>query len=239
MLNMEQTDISFFVLDGQIKHNLGQNQHAPEVAWGQRTCQQYQYYVDCMTWNTALSSCLLWFPVCLLSGNFSIANMQFPHMKVKIAIDALECSNSNFPNFLLVQLSSSPPLITSPDLHILHQLDEFMKGTSGRAIKQATPLDLICILPSKLPDCLPLEKDCQEREQGPLCRQHPPDSLNEIHNTHSFVIQSFIQTFFLSNPQNIIAPKMLELWTWNLNTTFTSPCMSCVKCHVSCVTCHV
>ena len=114
MLNMEQTDISFFVLDGQIKHNLGQNQHAPEVAWGQRTCQQYQYYVDCMTWNTALSSYLLWFPVCLLSGNFSIAYMQFPQMKVKIAIDALECSNSNFPNFLLVQLSSAPHYQSGP-----------------------------------------------------------------------------------------------------------------------------
>ena len=57
--------------------------------------------------------------------------MQFPRMKVKIAINALECSN--FPYFLLVRLPSSPPLIISMDLHILHLLDEFMKGTSGRA----------------------------------------------------------------------------------------------------------
>ena len=95
-------------------------------------------------------------------------------MEVKIAIDALECSN--FSYFLLAHLPSSPPLNTSPDLHILHLLDEFMKGTSGRAGEQT--LDLICILSSKLPDCLPLEKDRQEREQGAL-RQHPPDSLNE------------------------------------------------------------
>ena len=102
--------------------------------------------------------------------------MQFPHMEVKIAIDALECSN--FSYFLLAHLPSSPPLNTSPDLHILHLLDEFMKGTSGRAGEQTTPLDLICILSSKLPDRLPLEKDRQEREQGALC-QHPPDSLHE------------------------------------------------------------
>ena len=105
--------------------------------------------------------------------------MQFPHMEVKIAIDALECSN--FSYFLLAHLPSSPsspPLNTSPDLHILHLLDEFMKGTSGRAGEQTTPLDLICILSSKLPDRLPLETDRQEREQGAL-RQHPPDSLHE------------------------------------------------------------
>ena len=97
-------------------------------------------------------------------------------MEVKIAIDALECSN--FSYFLLAHLLSSPPLNTSPDLHILHLLDEFMKGTSGRAGEQTTPLDLICILSSKQPDSLPLEKDRQEREQGAL-RQHPPDSLHE------------------------------------------------------------
>ena len=102
--------------------------------------------------------------------------MQFPHMEVKIAIDALECSN--FSYFLLAHLPSSPPLNTSPDLHILHLLDEFMKGTSQRAGEQITLLDLICILSSKLPDCLPLEKDRQERKQGAL-RQHPPDSLYE------------------------------------------------------------
>ena len=79
--------------------------------------------------------------------------MQFPHMKVKIGIDALECSN--FPYFLLVHLPSSQPLITSPDLKILHLLDKFMKGTFGSAVKQTTP------------------QDCQEREQGTLC-QHPP-----------------------------------------------------------------
>ena len=72
--------------------------------------------------------------------------MQFPHMEVKIAIDALECSN--FSYFLLAHLPSSPPLNTSPDLHILHLLDEFMKGTSRRAGEQTTPLDLICVLSS-------------------------------------------------------------------------------------------
>ena len=82
-------------------------------------------------------------------------------MEVKIAIDALECSN--FSYFLLAHLPSSPPLNTSPDLHILHLLDEFMMGTSGKAVEQTNPLDLICILSSKLPDRLPLEKDRQER----------------------------------------------------------------------------
>ena len=53
-----------------------------------------------------------------------------------------------------------------------------MNGTSGRAGEQTTPLDLICILSSKLPDRLLLEKDRQEKEQGALC-QHPPDSLHE------------------------------------------------------------
>ena len=119
--------------------------------------------------------------------------MQFSHIEVKIAIDALKCSN--FSYFLLGHLpssTSSPPLNTSPDLHILHLLDEFMKGTSRRASEQTTPFDLICVLSSKLPDRLPLEKDRQEKEQGALC-QHPPDSLHEIHNTHSFVIHSFSQ----------------------------------------------
>ena len=104
--------------------------------------------------------------------------MQLPHMEVEIAIDALECSN--FSYFLLAHLPSSPfspPLNTSPDLHILHLLDEFMNDTSGRAGEQTSPLDLICILFSKVPDCLPLERDHQEREQGAL-RQHPPDSLH-------------------------------------------------------------
>ena len=69
---------------------------------------------------------------CLSSGNFIIAKMQFPHTEVKIAIDALECSN--FSYFLLAHLPSSPsspPLNTSPDLQILHLLDKFIKGTSG------------------------------------------------------------------------------------------------------------
>ena len=104
---------------------------------------------------------------------------QFPHMEVKIAIDALKCSN--FSYFLMAHLPSSPsspPLNTSLDLHILHQLDEFTKGTSGRAGEQTTPLDLICILSSKGPDCLLLEKYHQEREQRALC-QHPSDSLHE------------------------------------------------------------
>ena len=54
--------------------------------------------------------------------------MQFPHMEVKIAIDALE--RSNFSYFMLAHLPSSPPLYTSPDLHTLHLLDKFLKGTS-------------------------------------------------------------------------------------------------------------
>ena len=108
----------------------------------------------------------------------------------EIAIHTLECSN--FPYFLLVYLLSFTPLITSPDLHILHLHNDFMKGTSGRAVEQTTPLDLICILSSKLPDRLPLEKYCQERKQRALC-QHSPDSLHEIHNTHSFVIHLFSQ----------------------------------------------
>ena len=96
-------------------------------------------------------------------------------MELKIAIDALECSNfSYFQMAHLPSSPSSPPFNTSLDLHILHQLDEFMKGTSGRAGEQTTPLDLICILPSKGP----LEKDHQEREQGALC-QHPQDSFRK------------------------------------------------------------
>ena len=50
-------------------------------------------------------------------------------MEVKIAVDALE--SNNFSYFLLAHDPSSPPLYTSPDLHTLHLLDEFMKGTSG------------------------------------------------------------------------------------------------------------
>ena len=58
--------------------------------------------------------------------------MQFPDMEVKIAVDALE--NSKFSYFLMAHdpsSPSSPPLYTSPDLHTLHLLDEFLKGTSG------------------------------------------------------------------------------------------------------------
>ena len=58
--------------------------------------------------------------------------MQFPHMEVKIAIDALE--RSNFSYFMLAHLHSSlssPTLYTSPDLNTLHLLDEFLKGTSS------------------------------------------------------------------------------------------------------------
>ena len=68
-------------------------------------------------------------------------------MEVKIAIDALECSN--FSYFLLAHLPSSPPLHTSPDLHILHLLDELMKSTIGRAGEQTTPSSVFC-LPSYL-----------------------------------------------------------------------------------------
>ena len=78
--------------------------------------------------------------------------MQFPHVEVKIEIDALECSN--FSYFLLAHLPSSPsspPLNTSPDLHILHLLDEFMKGTSGRAVRRQLPLtSSVFCLPSYL-----------------------------------------------------------------------------------------
>ena len=100
-------------------------------------------------------------------------------MEVKIVIDALECNN--FSYILLAYLPSSHsslPLNTSPDLHIHHLLDEFMKGTSGRAGGQTTHLDLICILSSQLPDRLPLEKDCPKREQGAL-HQHPPVSMKQ------------------------------------------------------------
>ena len=87
--------------------------------------------------------------------NFFRFKMQFPHVEGKIAIDALECSN--FSYFLLAHLPSSPsspPLNRIPDLHILHLLDEFMKGTSVRAGEQTTHLDLIFILSSRLPDLL-------------------------------------------------------------------------------------
>ena len=122
----------FFVLNGQIKLNLGPNKLATEVDWGQRTGQQFHNYVNCTIYNTALSTFLLWYPVCLLSGHFFRAKMQFRSMEVKIAIDAWKCSNISY--FLLAHLPSSPsslPLYTSQDLHTLHLLDKFMKGTSG------------------------------------------------------------------------------------------------------------
>jgi hypothetical protein len=31
----------------------------------------------------------------------------------------------------------------------------------------------------------------------------------------------------------------MKLWTRKLDTILTSPCVSCVKCHMSGVTCHV
>ena len=72
--------------------------------------------------------------------------MQFPHMGAKIAIDALECSN--FSYFLLAHFPSSLfslPLNISLDLHILHLLDEFMKGTRGRAGEQTTSLEITVV----------------------------------------------------------------------------------------------
>ena len=87
-------------------------------------------------------------------------------MEVKIAIDALECSNLSY--FLLAHLPSSPPLNISPDLHILHLLDEFMKGTSGKPGEQTTRLYLICILSSKLLDRFLWRKPVKKENKEPF-----------------------------------------------------------------------
>ena len=38
---------------------------------------------------------------------------------------------------------------------------------------------------------------------------------------------------------NSVYPKLLELGSCNFETMFTTPCVSRVKCHVSCATCHM
>ena len=68
-------------------------------------------------------------------------------MEVKIAIDALECSN--FSYFLLAHLPSSPPLNTSPDLHILHLLDEFQRAPVAGQVSRPLTSSVFC-LPSYL-----------------------------------------------------------------------------------------
>ena len=44
---------------------------------------------------------------------------------------------------------------------------------------------------------------------------------------------------FPPNLQNINAPKLLDLGTWNFETMFTTSCLSRVMCHMTCFTCHM